>query len=299
MTESISAVLKGKMESSLLNVTTSKIMEWQACLRKYAISHGKLYAVSDTETTGTSTYCGVKDVVHRVLEWSIIFCIEDESGLLSPCVDGAGEPIIINEPINPFAYPGRSPKSKKTISEIPLEAIGVHGITMEYLFGVAEVKDEMGKVIREKLKAPAPSFESVFDAVRLLLDFPEYLSTECPVIIVFHNSARKSNDVSIFDVRFLTNESEIWELPPLESFFFPIDTARLAAQVIDKSIAKKYSLDSLHELGRTMYPDVIKDVARPFHSSSVDSFILIEVYNTIMWYRKQAKDLMSRGKDAN
>lgn len=293
--ESNNVLPKGKTGSALLNITTAKIMNWQACLQRYARTHKKLFAVSDTETTGTSTYCGVKDVVHRVLEWSIVFCVEDEDGILSPCVDEAGEHIAINEPINPFAYPGRSPKSKKTISEIPIEAINVHGITMEYLFGMSAVEDENGVLLREQLKAPAPSFETVFESVQLLLSFPEYLSTECPVIIVFHNSARKSTDASIFDVRFLTNESELWEMSPLESYFYPIDTARLAAQVIHKSVAKRYTLDSLHELGRSFYPDKIKNVERPFHSSLVDSYVLIEVYNAIIWYQKQSMDLIAGG----
>ncbi len=263
-----------KTQGELVNFPINKLSEWRETLSDYAKKHGDLYAVSDTETTGTQIIEPTSGLFNRVLEWSILFCYKDQDGMLQPCVDKSGSPIIVDEPINPF-FERRSnhPKHTKSVNDIPRVTIDVHGITLEYLFG-----NEEGEKGRPPLPGVAPTFETVFEGVIALLNADVFRNAELVIHIVFHNAP--------FDIKFLNHECETWSMPYVESFFGVIDTEALAKEVMLKSDAGGFSLDAIYAFGKERYPHLVESVERPVHSAIIDSMILRQVYNILNHHHK-------------
>jgi len=254
----------------LVNFPESKMDQWRQSLVQYARSHGALFLIADTETTGTSPVDSESGLFHRILEWSMLFCYRDESGFFQPCLDGRGDLICVDEPINPFLSQGDlNSKRRRSVSSVKNSF--VHGITMEYLFG-----ESAGETARPKLKGAAPTFAMVMQTLLALLSFDEFQQGKCPVTLVFHNAP--------FDIRFLTHECELWGLSPVESYFGVMDTLELAKRIIPKSVVGKYDLDNIYGFGRREFPELIEATERPTHTALIDSLILRQVLNVIYAY---------------
>lgn len=255
-----------KDKEKTVNFPIDKMSLWRDTLEEYANVYGSLYAVSDTETTSNTVISKVTGLFERVLEWSICFCYKDKDGYLREIKDENGELIVLNEPMNPFlSVDKKMPKQKLSVKDIHPESIEVHGITLDYVFGVSG-----GEFNRPKLKSVAPTFEAVLETCLSLLDFNSYKFADIVVYLVFHNAP--------FDVRFLNSECDMYGLPKIESFFGVIDTQDLCAQILS---VNRMSLDSLYSFGKENYPELIEKVERPFHSSLIDSCILIQAYNVL------------------
>lgn len=266
---------EGIPEPELTSVSSVDLDNWRQEIEQLSLTHKELYLVSDTETTGTLIVDSVSKLFNRVLEWGMVLCIKDEQDLLSPVIDSKGRPIIINEPINPFIEPIKNKRQLLSTKSIDKESTQVHGLTLNYLFG-----KEDGLAGRPSLKAPAPYFEMVFFALQRLFNFSAFLQGDLTVYLVFHNAP--------FDIGFLNHEMELAEAPPIESFFIPLDTLRMAKKIIAKEdIPEGYSLDNIFAFGQTHYPDHIKETARPYHGALIDSFILMEVWNVLQLHQHQ------------
>jgi DNA polymerase III epsilon subunit-like protein len=253
----------------LINFPIKKLVMWRAVLSAYMAKYGSLYAVSDTETTGLSIV-DAKGDINRVLEWSICFAYKDSNGLLRHCVDEDGEQINLDEPMNPFFFQGSFvQRSRLTINYVPKESTVVHGMTLEYLCGEGE-----GEYGRGRLKGSAPSFELVWNTLLSLLDFDDYKKHGKVIYMVFHKAS--------FDVSFLNSECQMWNMPPIESYFSIIDTLKQKQDIIHKSILKQNSLDAIYQYGLTRFKDEIGIIERPLHSSLIDSRILVMVYNVLV-----------------
>lgn len=258
------------LQQGLVNFPETKMDQWRQVLVQYARTYGALFLISDTETTGTSPVDSESGLFHRVLEWSMFFCYRDENGFFQPCLDGKGDLICIDEPINPFLSQGDL-NSKRRRSVSTIENSFVHGITMEYLFG-----ESPGKVARPKLKSAAPSFAMVMQTVLVLLSFDEFQQGKVPVTLVFHNAP--------FDIRFLTHECELWGLSPVESYFGVMDALEFAKKIIPKTVIGKYNLDNIFDYGKREFPELIDAIERPTHTALIDSLILRQVLNVIYAY---------------
>lgn len=280
-------------EPALRSVDHQKLDAWRQYLEEKSIHQNTLYLVSDTETSGTMIYEEDKKEFNRVLEWALIVCEKNEQGLMIPIVTPSGDHIIINEPINPFIEPIKNKKQQASIKTISEESTGIHGLTMEYLFGLPDAGkvavDKKG-MTRPAADKPAAYFEMVIFALQRLFNFTAYLNGDLTVHLVFHNAP--------FDIGFLNHEMEMAEHSPIESFFIPLDTLKLAKLIIPKKyITEGYSLDSLFKFGLSRYPDVIKEQDRPFHGALIDSFILIEVWNTIHLFLAEQQDSTTATSD--
>ena len=155
-----------------------------------------------------------------------------------------------------------------SITHIPKDGIGTHGITEEYLFG-----NEPGEGGREQLPHCAAPFSEVFYALQRMMNFPAYLKAEVPVYMVFHNAD--------FDVGFLNQEMEMINQAPIESYFIPLDTLVQSKKLIQKNEIDGYTLDSIFKWAKEKYPEKIQDMDRPIHTALIDSLILSEVFSAL------------------
>lgn len=253
----------------LINCTEEMQLEWSKRLEEAALEYGHLYICSDTETTGTQRIDQTTRAFARVLEWSMSFRVLNDDNVLVPVLDKKGRPIELDQAINPFIEEQVTKKQKMSITYVPKDGIGTHGITEEYLFG-----NEPGQGGREALPHCAPPFSEVFFALQRMMNFPSYLNAEVPVYMVFHNAD--------FDVGFLNQEMEMISQSPLESYFIPLDTLVQAKKLIQKNeIADGYTLDSVFQWSKAKYPEHIKDMDRPIHTALIDSLILSEVFSAL------------------
>lgn len=262
----------------LLNTaTTDQILHWRDVLEEYAAEFGDLHVFSDTETTGSSIVDSETELYHRVLEWSLSFCYRNSDGLFCPIKDQNGNRIRLCEAINPWIEAIVTQRQAKTTESIPADAVRVHGITQEYLFG------QSPGVHRPKLPKPAPAFNVVFDAVEMLLSFKRYESAEIIAYIYFYNAA--------FDSSFINSEMEMFSKPPMESFFVPIDPMKWIKKVLPEYGIKGYSLDVAYEWAQKYYPEVCTStIDRSVHSASVDTEMLERVTNAYFLHLKKKSE---------
>lgn len=260
------------MDIGFINFSENKMLDWQSRLLFYAENFGDIFAVSDTETTGVSI--ATKDgEFNRVLEWALFFCYKNKEGYLEPCLDSKGDFIVVDELMNPFFHRlNKNPREKHSVTSLDDDNVDVHGITVDYLFGVGE--SPMG---RDKLKVIPGSFKDVFELTQTLLSEVVY-KTDVSVLAVFHNAP--------FDAGFLSFECELAGLSPFESYFGIVDTMELAFKVMNK---KRMSLDVLYEWGKENQEEHIKDIERPLHTAIIDSMILQQVYNVLLGAYKSKK----------
>jgi DNA polymerase III epsilon subunit-like protein len=262
--------ITGKTGTTLLaNADTSRWDIWGKILEDVLEDQGELYVFSDTETTGTELIDDSSKTFNRVLEWSLCFCRRNTMGLYEPILDKKGNPVVIDEPINPFIETQVTKKQQQSIDYIPAGSLRIHGITQDYLFG-----DEDGEGGRTKLPRQAGTIDVFYYELMKLLNISSYLRGAKPIYIVFHNAA--------FDIKFLNQEMEMIQKPPVESYFIPCDTLTQAKKILDKSMVENHTLDTVYKYGLTHYPEHIKAMDRPIHTSLLDSLILIEVYNTLL-----------------
>lgn len=275
-TESTSSLSKNKPGTKPANFQVSKLSEWRGVLSGIAEKHGSVYAVADTETTGTRITEPKTGLFNRILELGICFCYKNEDGYLVVARDNGGDPIVIDEPSNPFiTLPRPSPKQLKSVKEIDKESIEVHGITLDYLFGESE-----GMKSRPKLSRGAPTFDVVMETVQSLISVPPLMDKGIPAISVFHNA--------VFDINFLNHECECWGISHFESYFAVEDTLVMAKKVFGKDEIPDFTLDSIYAYGKENYPELIDNVERPIHSAIIDCMILVQVYN-IIWHHHKLK----------
>mgnify|MGYP001277818372 FL=1 len=252
----------------LINCTEEMQLEWSKRLEEAACEYGHLYICSDTETTGTQRIDQTTRKFARVLEWSMSFRVLNEDNILVPVLDKKGRPIELDQAINPFIEEQITKKQKMSITHIPKDGIGTHGITEEYLFG-----NEPGEGGREQLPHCAAPFSEVFYALQRMMNFPAYLKAEVPVYMVFHNAD--------FDVGFLNQEMEMINQAPIESYFIPLDTLVQSKKLIQKNEIDGYTLDSIFKWSKEKYPEKIQDMDRPIHTALIDSLILSEVFSAL------------------
>lgn len=268
-------------DPKLISVNESTLDQWRKHIEQMSMTCKTFYLVSDTETTDKSVIEIETKLFNRVLEWGMVLCVADEKGFLKTVRDHEGKVIQLNEPLNPFIEPIKNKKQQACVKSIHPKSTEVHGITLEYLFG-----KKPGLYGRTQLPHTAPYFEMVFFALQRMFNFSAYNDGEIDVHLVFYNAN--------FDIGFLNHEMELLDNPPIESYFIPIDAYRMAKS-IPKNIMTDYKLDSLYAFGRQNYPDEIKEVERPYHASLIDSYVLIEAWNTIIRYRQG--ELITRVED--
>jgi DNA polymerase III epsilon subunit-like protein len=265
-----------KAGEKTVNFPIKKLELWRDSLGAYALKYGAIYAVSDTETTGTRIVDSRSGLLNRLLEWSICFCYKDTGGFLHPCLDKDGTPIVIDEPTNPFiTKPTPTAKQKRSVIDIDPESIAIHGITLDYLFAKGEGAPPAGSdYARPLLSGTAPSFSTVMDLFQSILNIDPIRNAEASVFGVFHKAD--------FDISFLNHECECWDIPHVESYMGVIDTLALSKKIISPEDINAYTLDAIYQFGKDNYPDVVHNVERPIHSALIDSMILVQVYN-ILW----------------
>jgi DNA polymerase III epsilon subunit-like protein len=278
-----------KKYCSLINFKDSKLEPWRNSIKGYAEKYGHIYLVSDTETTGVSVIDKTSKLFHRVLEWSTIFMYKDESGLLRPCLDDSGDLICIDEPINPFyVSPKRTAKAKRSIAEIPVASIKIHGINEGYLFGEnhsiplnmdgSQDDSEEPSGVRPKTGKIAGTFGMVLDTMTEILNSSPFMKNGCEATLVFHNAP--------FDTSFLNSECQMEGRSLIESYFSIIDTKKEAESLIPAPEIGNYSLDSGFELMKKLFPEEIQDIERPVHTALIDANILALFYNGLVLYKK-------------
>ncbi len=260
---------------SFINFKDAKLKMWRSCLQGYAEVYGHIYIVSDTETTGTAFLDERTKEYHRILEWAAIFAYRDEGGYLQPCKDNAGELIYLDELVNPFISPSfASYKLKRSVREIPLASIEVHGITEGLLFGH---KDKL--TTRPATGKTAASFDMVYSTLLALVSSEPFYLGEAQVSILFHNA--------YYDISFINSEAELWGMKYIESYFSVIDTWSLAKDVIPQSDIKGYSLDDCFAFVMDKYPSHVTDINRDLHSAYSDANMLLQTYNGMVRYWKE------------
>lgn len=260
---------------SFINFKSAKLKLWRSCLQGYAETYGHIYIVSDTETTGTAFLDENTKEYHRILEWAAIFAYRDDAGYLQPCKDNAGETIYLDELINPFISPSfTSYKLKRSIKEIPLASIEVHGITEELLFGH---KDKL--TTRPATGKIAASFDMVYSTLLALVSSDPFYIGEAQVSILFHNA--------YYDISFINSEAELWGMKYIESYFSVIDTWALAKDVIPPSEIKGYSLDDCFAFVKSKYPNDIAPINRGVHAAYTDANMLLQTYNGMVRHWKE------------
>lgn len=277
------------MESGLINFNKDNILSWQNCLLDYSTKYGELYFISDTETTGVEIR-NDEDGYNRVLEWSGCFCYKNEDGFLEICKDEKGNEIAVDEVVNPFFHrTGKSPKENLSIKYVPKESTKTHGLTLDYLFaekgtgdkkkstnagGEGESETIKETIHRESLPHMPGSFKDVFSTVLALLS--EVVSkTDNITHAVFHNAP--------FDFKFLDMECEMAGFSSFESYFCVTDTMDMAKKILK---IHKMSLDRVYDWGKENCPHLINDVDRPIHTAMIDSLILVQVYNVLVYAHK-------------
>jgi|AntDeeMinimDraft_5_1070356.scaffolds.fasta_scaffold12275_2 DNA polymerase III epsilon subunit-like protein len=265
------------MSGKLVNFKESKLESWRSLLSAAAREYGNIYIFIDTETTGTSTFDDNLAQYHRVLEFSCVFTYRDRDGFCHVIKDQRGSPVCIDEPMNPFvdADSSKSAIAKKSVNKLSEDNIRVHGLSIPFLFGEEEGPAPFR---RSQLKHPAPSYTQVFDAFSKLISFDGYMDDNIDIYGVFHNAP--------FDLRFLNQESDIFQKHIFESFFCSIDTQVAAKKILPKRLVKlkdsskaSYSLDRCYEAVLDMHPDVVNAVDRPIHTALIDSMITLEMFN--------------------
>jgi hypothetical protein len=269
----MSKASKADQDYPLVNLSYEKLLRNKSYLENAAHKYGSLYAFSDTETSGIEIVDPKTGLFNRMLEWSVVFAFKDDDGLFKPVLDKSGFPIVLDEPVNPFIEKQVTKRQKMSIQCIDKSSIDVHGITIEYLFG-----DSEGLKSRPKLACRAAPFVVVYYALMAMVDFDSFRTAETPVHIVFHNAP--------FDIKFLNNETDMANLPMVESMFSVVDSLAHAKRIFNESDLKSKTLDSIFEYGKLNYPNYIKDVHRPIHSAIIDSMILLEAFNTLTLYMR-------------
>jgi DNA polymerase III epsilon subunit-like protein len=278
---------------SLINFDNKTLDPWRKAMQGYAETYGHIYLISDTETTGTSVIDKETKLFNRVLEWSILFMYKDESGLLRNCLDEGGEPIVIDEPINPFYAPSQiTAKSKRSVKKIPYDSIKIHGINEGYLFGEnpsvpldmdnsqqGENASECATGVRPQTMKIAGTFGMVFETIKDILSSDPYRNGNAECTLVFHNAP--------FDISFLNSECEIEGMSLVESHFSVIDTLTEAKSIVPQSEIGDYSLNSGFKLMSELFPDEVKPVSRPVHTALIDANILASFYNGLVLYNKR------------
>lgn len=248
----------------LIDLDDSTIYQWREVIAETARSR-RIFVLSDTETT-----CNQKKTAdgrfNRVLEWSMIVCVENEDKTLSLLHDKKERPIYIDQPINFLATEPGLQKLTKSTTKVQPEALKTHGITPAYLMGESE--GEHGRVL---LPHEAPNFKTVMAGVKSLFSEMSYSRPQEAPVMMFFNAP--------FDVGFLELEAELWEIPNVQSYFAIVDLLVLVKKHCD--FLKKKSLDSAYEWAEKVCSDY-QHIERPYHSALVDSSIMLPVYNAIV-----------------
>tara|TARA_B100000929_G_scaffold8378_1_gene7140 strand:- start:90894 stop:91682 length:789 start_codon:yes stop_codon:yes gene_type:complete len=255
-------------KSSLIDVDDSLIYRWRDLISEIS-KEKRIFVLSDTETTCNQRKTN-NGLFNRVLEWSMIVCTENQDGTLSLLHDEKGKPVFIDQPINFLSIsPGLS-KLEKSTTRVQPGAFKTHGISTEYLLGESE-----GGLGRGKLSQEAPNFKTVMAAVKTLFSGMSYASPrECPVIS-FYNAP--------FDIGFLDVESELWEVPNIQSYFAVVDLLDLVKKHC--GFLKKRSLDDAYTWAKDICPEY-GQIERPYHSALVDSSMMLPVYNAVISHLK-------------
>ena len=257
-----------------VNFKESNILGWQKALLDYCNKYGDLFFVSDTETTGIEVRDEI-DGFNRVIEWSGCFCYKNEDGYLEVCKDENGEEICIDEVVNPFYHVlKKSPRERQSITYIPEGASKTNGITLDYLFLEKSKDGKDYAAHRQKLDKIPSSFRDVFLVIQAVLS-DVVSKTDNTITAVFHNAP--------FDVKFLDFECDLAGVSSFESYFGVVDTMDMSKQILKES---KMSLDSLYEWGKENCPHLTTEVERPIHTAMIDSLILVQAYNILVYAYK-------------
>jgi DNA polymerase III epsilon subunit-like protein len=249
------------VSNELIWTPSSKLHDWLEVINDALDLHQKLYAVSDTETTGTSLMeenSKGELIRNRVVELAFCFYYYDHKAKkMKPLLDDDGDHIVFHEPVNFFAESKSTKEKFSSIERIPMDSTRVHGITEKYLF--AEEVSPMG---RPKLKKVALTFSELAPMLLRMFQVDNAFDKGLPIYMVFHNSG--------FDMRFLNSEMRVAGLPMLESYALTIDTLTEAKALMPGM--PSYTLDALYEFCLETTGE--ERIERPFHDARTDSEIL-------------------------
>ena len=244
-------------------------------------------AVFDTETTGLNVYPKVEAGMwrDRILEVGFIMYYRDGDGEIKPIMLD-GEAVSFQEYVNPFRESKEQKKRAESVHSTNPEALEVHKITNNFLFG----KEEFNGL---KLHKPAPTFAEMKPFMEDFLCLNEMADLEGTMHFVAHNGKK-------FDAPMLTEEMylvdqynpEIKVKRTFESMIPSlIDTHIIMQDLYDKQDLKdrfvpekatpdlkpNYSMSFLaHMLN-------VEETGREdFHGALLDSLILKNVFNELL-----------------
>jgi len=249
------------ISNELIWTPAEKLHDWLEVINDALDLHQKLYAVSDTETTGLLLMDNdAKGFLYRNRLVELAFCFyyyDNKEKKMKQLKDADGEHIVFHEPVNFLAEAKDIREKFQSIEHIPADSTRVHGLTEKYLF--AEESSPMG---RPKLKKGALTFSEIIPLLLRMFQVDNAFDKGLPIYMVFHNAP--------FDTRYLNSEMRIAGLPMLESYALVLDTQAEAKRLMPG--LPSYTLDSLYEHCVQLSGE--EKIERPFHDARTDSEIL-------------------------
>lgn len=253
----------------------------KASILSYLSKGVDVFAVFDTETTGTNIYPKDGQPRDRILEVGFVMYYRDSDGEVKPIMLD-GKPVGFQEYINPFREDKKTFERAESRPQTDPEAFKVHQISNKFLYG----QESFNGV---KLFKPAPTFAEVKPYMEDFLCLKEAPELEGTMHFVAHNGQK-------FDAPMLTEEMYLVDQynpeVDIKSTFESkieslIDTMKIMKDLYDKQdlfnhadttdVKPGYSMSYLaHML------NVKEEGREDFHGAMLDSLILGKVFNEML-----------------
>lgn len=285
--------------STIPTTPKNKIEEWRSILLGKLQSGINIYAVGDTETTGTEPTGDKKNfgLRDRIIEIGLLFYTKNENGTLDPIEDSQGQQIYLHEYVNPFKEHDGLLDRYNSIREIPtFLTLTVHGIDLDFLNAKRGLVTNGNLNSRNPLKLPEPAgeFAKVKPIIENLMAMDVASTWNASYYFIAHNA---EFDAKFLDCEWRKTESfeEKQAVPSFwESYVKTIDTLALLKEVYSLNELKEIAIERSHKQKPSFKLDYFQEfygveIERNLHGALVDSKILAEVYNNVMLDPKYRK----------